>query len=689
MNRLLDSIDWLFRHTLRSVIFGIALMVAIAVYVAIGSGVAGVREYFELDELGFFNAWPLKTLMVLLVANLVTVTLQRIPFTPPRYGVWMVHVGIVTLIAGMGLHYSQKVEGSAFLIKGRTANRYYDRYERALYFQAAGVVTRVPLPSLPRFNSYAEELGNADYLDRPDLKELSPVISRTPEGRVATAADATGAKSLQFSVVGYWPYANLRERIIEDPKQPRVGFSFNLPDPAIGEPHDRILAARLPKYARVNWGSADIEHRELPDAAAVDKLISDAKALHMLTIKIGDFEQKSAVQVGDVIRFANTGYGIRVESFNSQWETIDKKIVPKLTFLVAGPNGLTYRRMVLADGPNKMTDFKLGEPGAGPIGKRQTTLIDPALNVEYAFNIEAGLIPKNGLGRVLFLTTPGSPKTTVLSVESNGPASVQTFEGATGHLDLAAPMTEESTLMATMGQQPPRDVFHVDCVRTENAGSVESYVEEVPKATRTRDEGNSGRRQVVRVKYDGVDADDKPFGGTVLVPFSERPFETPWKGGLITVPNAASVAQVQLANNWRPLPAAVRLDKLEAIAYAGMDPAAGSLVRDYRSTITLTDPQTGKGRTDTVFLNSPVFYSSDNWIFFQSSFDITNNQWSILGVGNRPGTYIMTAGCGLIIVGIFYAFYIKPVLLRRMKQKALANAQVKQRPVGVLEGVAT
>ncbi|MDB5328332.1 MAG: hypothetical protein JWM57_3901 [Phycisphaerales bacterium] len=675
MTQLLDAIDWLFRHTLRSVIFGIALMVSIAAYVAIGSGLPGVREYFELDELGFFNAWPLKALMTLMVANLVTVTLQRIPFTRPRYGVWMVHTGIITLIAGMGIYYGQKVEGTAFLIKGRTINRYYDRFERALYFQAAGSVTRVALPSLPRFNPYATEHGNESYLDRSDLKELSPIMSRSADGRIGTAADAVGAKALNFTVVGYWPYANLRDRIVEDAKQAKIGFAFSLPDADSGESHDRILAAGLPRYAKISWGTADIEHRELPDAGAVDKLVAGAKAAHMLTIKVADFEQKQAVQVGDTFQLGNTGYAIRVESFNPQWETIDKKIVPKLTFLVAAPKGLTYRRMVLGDGLGRPTDFKLGEAGAGPMGKRQKELLDPALSVDYAFDAEASLIPKNGLGRTLFVTTANSPKTTVLSVEANGPVTVQTIDGNAGHLDLAAPQQEDAMLMASVGRPTPRDTFHVDVKRSDHVGNVETYVEEVPKAIRNRDEGSSGRRQIVRVNYAGTDSEDKPFSGTVLVPFSERPFETPWQGGLINVPNASSVAQIQLANNWRPLPALARLDKLEAVAYAGMDPAAGSMIRDYRSTLTLTDPVTSKSRTDTVFLNSPVFYGNNNWIFFQASFDIQNQMWSVLGVGNRPGVYIMVTGCGLIIVGIFYAFYIKPVLVRRMKNQALAKAQ--------------
>jgi len=46
-----------------SVILGITLMGLIALYIAIGSGFPRLRELFEMNELQFFNAWPLKTLM--------------------------------------------------------------------------------------------------------------------------------------------------------------------------------------------------------------------------------------------------------------------------------------------------------------------------------------------------------------------------------------------------------------------------------------------------------------------------------------------------------------------------------------------------------------------------------------------------------------------------------------------------
>ena len=682
MNRTLDALDWLFRHTLRSVVFGIVLLALIAAYVAIGSGMSSVREYFEVDELGFFNAWPIKWLAVLMVANLVTVTIQRIPFTRPRYGVWMVHVGIVTLIGGMSWYYGHKVEGSALLLKGRTTRTYYDRFERALYFQAGGAVTRVPLTSLPRFHTYSDETHNADYLDRADLKNLTPVINRGG-GEVALAADAVGAKSLTFSVTGYWPYARVRERLDADAKANRVGFTFALPDfgdsSSTGSEVDRILlGGPLSRYSKVNWGPVDFEAKELPDAAAMSKLVAQAKALHTLTITLNGTTQTLPVEVGESYALGQTGYAIRIESFDPNWETIDHQIVPKISFLVAAPKQ-TFRRMVLGNGLGRPTDFKLTADGPGekmgPMGKRQKELLDKNLDVSYAFDADAGLLPKNGLGKVLLVTTPGSKTTTVLTVEANAPATVQTFDGDHGTVNFAQPLDENGAIMASLGQQPPRDTFALDVHRTDHAGEVVPFVDDVPHAQRNRDEGSSGRRQVVRVAYDGVDSTDKPFHGTTLVPFSEHPLESPWQGGLVNVPNASAVAQVQLANNFRPLPAAARLDKLEAVAYAGMNPAAAAMIRDYRSTITLTDPVTGVSRTDTVFLNSPVFYGNNNWIFFQSQFDLQNQQWSVLGVGNRPGCYVMVTGCVLIILGIFYAFYVKPILIRRMKQQALAKAK--------------
>ncbi|HMO25671.1 MAG TPA: hypothetical protein PKB10_05330, partial [Tepidisphaeraceae bacterium] len=149
--KLLQLLELLLRKTLNSVVFGITIMALTAIYVAVGSGLPSVREYFEMNEMQFFNAWPLKVLMTLLVLNLAVVTWMRIPFTPPRYGVWCVHSGIVVLVMGMAYHYMLKTEGLTMINLGQSVEHYYDAYERSLYAQV-GIRRSAPvrLGDLPR-----------------------------------------------------------------------------------------------------------------------------------------------------------------------------------------------------------------------------------------------------------------------------------------------------------------------------------------------------------------------------------------------------------------------------------------------------------------------------------------------------------------------------------------------------------
>ena len=73
---------------LNSVPFGIAVMVAIGLYIAGGSArpwfreagwdqIPGLGVWFDKTDMQFFDAWPLKVLIGLLVANLVVVTLAE------------------------------------------------------------------------------------------------------------------------------------------------------------------------------------------------------------------------------------------------------------------------------------------------------------------------------------------------------------------------------------------------------------------------------------------------------------------------------------------------------------------------------------------------------------------------------------------------------------------------------------
>jgi hypothetical protein len=77
-------------------------------------------------------------------------------------------------------------------------------------------------------------------------------------------------------------------------------------------------------------------------------------------------------------------------------------------------------------------------------------------------------------------------------------------------------------------------------------------------------------------------------------------------------------------------------------------------------------------------MNSPVYFDDGRWLFFQAAWDPDGQKFSIIGVGTRPAVNIMLCGCVMIFGGLFYAFWIKPVIIANMKAKALADARNKK-----------
>ena len=76
---MLNLLSNIYRRTIGSVLFGIVLMVLIAIYIALGSGIPAVREYFQMNEQQFFTTWPLTVMSLLLILSLSAVTIERIP----------------------------------------------------------------------------------------------------------------------------------------------------------------------------------------------------------------------------------------------------------------------------------------------------------------------------------------------------------------------------------------------------------------------------------------------------------------------------------------------------------------------------------------------------------------------------------------------------------------------------------
>jgi hypothetical protein len=680
---LLRSVDFILRHTLNSVYFGITLMVLTASYIAVGSGLPRVRAYFEMSDMEFFNAWPLKVLMVLLIMNLSVVTWIRIPFTPPRWGVWCVHCGIIVLVLGVMAHYANKVEGLTRIPVKATVEHYYDSAERALYARVGTNITQpAPLPTLPRFNTFSKESGNTDKLSRRELRDVQPVFAvrnpRSGDVEQHTLAEHLGVP-LRIEIVEYFPYAHIESDYAVTGNGNETGILLEMTDPHDESKQRAWLVASDPRWAK-SLAGVELAHRHLPHGIDAEMFADAVREIHRLDVTIGDFNDTLDVEIGQHYELADTGYTLEIESYQPAWPKfgtgeIVKAMTLKVTLdpakaQVAGKPS-AFRRMILNNDPLQ-TDFDLSAPDAGPMGKRQTEPLDKDLVLNYRMSDPFSLMPRQGVRKHTLVTT-----------EAGGVIDVMTRVDGKGHSKHFADGVVKIEIDEGAAQRGPMQqahgghghgahdghVYKIEARRHDGVGRVDRVVE-VPPVQRDRDAATVGFYQVARVR---LSSDN--WSQELLVPYSQWALDDAWQAPAIRVPGAQRPLQLQLGNTARPLPAKITLEKFDLVPYPGGDNTRRSMMRDFKSTLWIEDVS-GKipPYTDVAHMNSPVYFSRGAWLFFQAQWDPEGQRFTVLGIGNRPFIGTMTMGCVMIFSGLLYAFYVKPIIIRRMKEQALAKA---------------
>lgn len=652
----------LFRYTLSNVVFGIALMVMVALYIGVGSGLTGVREYFEMNELEFFNAWPLKVLMLLLCLNLAVVTLNRIPLTPPRYGVWCIHSGIVTLIIGTSLYYHLKVEGKTLIPVNHMVNLFYDSGERALYARVlkGELYGMDPLPSLPRFGSYD------DQHDPGRLRRggLTGIDSFTPIGlqsdSSSTLASWLGLSQLvTLDVVGFYSYAEVVEDVIDDPNADETGVNVNVAGADARQASQFMLRATDPSAAHQFFGSTELEYRQVSDASLSD-IVTSADRLFEVTATL-PAQPITKMEMGIGKPAALASYVITVESFNPAFPMFGThELVQALTLHIV--HGHTeFWRMILA-GRTLQTDFKMDPATTPPMvkGNRQKEPIDKDLVLGFRVSDPAALLPTAGDDKHVLLTA-GKNALVDIHISMSSPTQLIDLSGG-------------REISLSMDGQPV-----TAAVRRADHFRIISHISPIPRDKQNKDLGESGTKQVILVRVKcGNWSQDVPVPCDLYAAPDPMVLEPmiPWAMGVVQIPGATAALQLQLGYTCRPMPVALLLKNFEMVPYSGGLATSNTMFRDFRSTLEMTDPQ-GQVQTDITSLNSPIYYDHGNWIFFQAGYD-PDGQSSTIGVGNRPGVVVMVSGCIMIVVGLLYAFYAKPLVIRRMKIAALARATRKK-----------
>lgn len=646
------------------------MMILVAAYIAIGSGLPSVREWFESNELMFFALWPFRIIMALLVITLAIVTVRRIPLTPPRYGVWMIHLGIIMLVISSSAYYSQKTEGLMIVPVGGSSNHYYDSWNRALYarvdFQLGSPQA---LPSLPRFHTYSKRHQNIDALDQRDLRDIQMAVRNidrtTGRSVLSPLHNVIGAKDpVTFDIVGYWPYANIEHAWDEMDSGGSVGVKITASD----DDHSEYLVSDDPGHSSLTRNEHEYHHRHVASQSEVDRLVQAAREFHEIEVNVGDFSLKRFVEPGQTIELGSTGYSLHIEGFTPQFPMFGSgQPVDVLTMMVNRSSGepKQYRRMVL-NGPDTQTDFLLNVEGAGPMGARQKQPVDSDLKIIYRFVDPFKLMPESVSSGVTFVTSDDSDAIARVQVGVSEATSVSRDESGSG----AFPAGKIRLAYQRIGH-----LKHLERVAP------------VAKLERDSGVGQEGTKQVIAVKVKSGD-----WSRVYYVPFSLWAWDVFVQSTKVEIPGAARSFELALGSELHNrIPMEVQLDKFEAIPYGGAPVSISSMMRDFKSHITITDRVTGSVRQAVVRLNEPVYFKqpvspdtwltrllAPSWIIYQAQWDAQGQKWTVLGIANRPAVPFMLASCVMIVVGLLYAFYVKPLIIRSMKNRALREAEAKR-----------
>jgi len=304
-------------------------------------------------------------------------------------------------------------------------------------------------------------------------------------------------------------------------------------------------------------------------------------------------------------------------------------------------------------------------PGAGPMGKRQTAPLDANLVTQYTLSDPMHLLPDQAPLKHT-LVTAGNDGTDLfdIAVGLDKPTTITPMPGGSGQIALRL---DVGTI--TLGVQRRNHLQRQDSVQV------------IPAAQRTRQQGEEGALQVVLVRIRSGQ-----WSQIVPVPFTRFAADSVslWQGPEVNVPGARGALRLQLGNTRYALPVRITLERFDLDFYPG-GRLLGATPRDFRSTLSIEDKQTGEPMVAVAHLNNPVYWPSGlwggSWTFFQAQWDPQGQRWTILGVGNRHGTWLMLIGCVMIFAGLIYAFWCKPLIVRRMKANAIERARAAGRHV--------
>ena len=766
-----------------SITFGIVLLAILFVYMSIGSaGIvypvhpnifhpdawvhAQLRQWrpFEMTEFEWFHWWPFDLLLGLIAATVITTTLRRVPLKPAHFGTWLVHGGVLLLMAGSVWYFGTKVEGDAPVIR------------RRVVLALAGEAQTADLMAMPGATA---AIGAGDKRYEVRVMEIDPAWE-------LLTGDARGQRALSVQVLVQGPkeqfirqliggHPELTEDLIftGDHKQPVQRARKVLGKAMV----DETLSLRL-DYQPAEWfylrndlspsfalyvreaGTKEWAMRPIagmpfyndsfPSAESVFQSTSQA-AIEPHQLRLSAPAQSAAdpfpetdFRISGYLRYAQmrstfragtetaplypvarlavgAGDGAQqsytLEAFDPQHNSAESGMLrfswidreddlqrflrpAQLVFAIPGSSV-----ELAVDVPAAAEEFSPISPQAPGYSFRVAAIEDDISVGGKRFNVALiDLCTPQGQFRRWVFDDPALTRDA--PVEGSDPAahtgggvadesiSVGFVPGRPAALlnVIGGPEPDRLRLAIALPQTPARvEPIAVGQILQLPAGiglSVESLMPRavadqrpfiVPLAQRNRDAAEMLSMALVA-------AGDAPPRWLNYHPYANEDAAHNLRG-LPFAPSAfrladGRTAEVMFSRQRLPLPAPVALEEFVLTTHMGGYTGDATTIRNYTSMLRFAAGDSWSEPV-AVSVNEPVEY--DGFWYFQAQWDppdpgdgagtaSAGMNYTVLGVANRRGVGLQLAGCIVAVLGMIYAFTVKPIIRRRRVGAASGSA---------------
>ncbi|RMG44596.1 MAG: hypothetical protein D6718_09730 [Acidobacteria bacterium] len=526
------------------------------------------------------------------------------------------------------------------------ADRIYLRDTAAIHVRPAGAGDdawiELPVPGLPHYNEYA--LAAADVVVPPGeehpLRRLEIPVDASPAARLL-------GEGTRVRVTGFLPFAHLEERWEPggDEFHPLMRFALHIGNTnASGTLH---ADAPHPHHVQVGRQLLDVSFKWIESQEELDRLIAPGPST--LVVSVPERHVTRRIRLADAqeraVAVPGTGYKLQVLEVQPHWTLAGEEGGVASMVLVRVTKGdRSFLRAVVTPQVELSQDIDESGHQAGRI-------LDDSIRIE-----------------VENLSLPG------LTLVA-GPVGLHAIV-----VDGAGQVTHRPAKLGVPVVFPFDDLQVTIAAVSEKARKV---LRPVVIPWRERDRKAGMAYAAVQVEIAGPQGAERYW---VRYSHYAHPSRAGFFPQRVTLPDGRAI-ELLFSRRTLPLPAPVALEAFQLETYTG-----GTRERDYISLVRFREDG-GWSDIKEIRSNQPTAYRG--WWFFQSTWDppvpqanYAGMNYTGLGVGNRHGVAIMLWGSLLTVFGTFWAFYIKPILLRRRRAAEAVAAPAAPAPEPELEPVA-